>query len=293
MTAKSLISSNINNLLSPVGSIEAYIHNINQIPLLTKEEEEDYAQRLFEEQDMNAAYALILSHLRVVVKIAKKYVGYGLSLSDLIQEGNIGLMKAVKKFDPSKNVRLVTFAVHWIKAEIHEFIIRNWKIVKVATTKAQRKLFFNLKSSKKDLKTLNQEEAQTIADNLDVKVSEVKEMENRLLNHDTAFDTSEYFDTDEHGNYAAANFIKDDSFNPMQTIASQEWDHRVSSLLTKALQNLNQRERDIITNRWLNEEKQSLQTISDQIGISMERVRQIEKAAIIKIKQFFSINKLV
>jgi len=248
------------------GSLDAYIQEVNKVPMLTLEEEKDLAHRYLEEGDLDAARRLVLAHLRFVVHVAKGYGGYGLQLGDLIQEGNIGLMKAVKRFDPSREVRLVSFAVHWIRAEMHEFILRNWRIVKVATTKAQRKLFFNLRKSKKRLGWLNMEEVNTVAENLGVKPEVVMEMESRLSGQDIGFDLSAGSDDAE---------------------VSDMHDHQ-SNLLYQGLSELDERSQDIIRSRWLSDDKSTLQTLADRYGVSAERIRQLEVNAMNKIRASFS-----
>lgn len=270
------------NLNLPIGSIDAYIHRINQIPLLTQTEEFDLANQLVKHNDLSAARQLVLPHLRYVVRLAKGYLGYGLPLNDLIQEGNIGLMKAVKRFNPKLGVRLVTFASHWIKAEMHEFILRNWRIVKVATTKAQRKLFFNLRSMKKHMAWLNDEEVSDIAKDLKVKPETVREMEMRLSTHDTAFDAYDD-DEDDQAKFAPAAYLEDHRYNPATHF---ENDHtRDHAHLREALKQLDARSQDILNARWLDESKKiTLQDLADKYQVSAERIRQLEKQAMEKLK---------
>ncbi len=269
------------DLFSPGRDLSAYIQTVNSIPLLTAEEEKDLGYRLQEQGDLEAARLLVLSHLRFVVHIAKSYNGYGLAQADLIQEGNVGLMKAVKRFDPTLGVRLVSFAVHWIKAEIHEFVLKNWRIVKIATTKAQRKLFFNLRGAKKSLTWLNGKEVEAIAADLNVKPETVREMEGRLSSTDAAFDG--YMDDDE-ANYAPVNYLEDQRYNPASMIEARDTDADASSRLQAALEQLDERSRDILQKRWLNEEKATLHELADIYGVSAERIRQLEKNAMKKVK---------
>lgn len=267
---------------SPVGSLETYISWVNQIPMLSLEEEQDLAKRLHNEKDLEAARALVLSHLRFVVKVARSYAGYGLNQSDLIQEGNIGLMKAVKRFDPSKGVRLVTFAVHWIKAEIHEFILKNWRIVKVATTKAQRKLFFNLRSSKARLGWMNQEEVQDVAKALGVSSKDVMEMEARMNHfHDTSFDADE---DDDDSYLAPSTYLEAPNADPSNLLENKDWNVQKSDALFVAFESLDARSRDILEQRWLDENKATLQDLAQKYGISLERVRQLEANALKKLR---------
>lgn len=281
MTDKSLQLADIR---VPVSSIENYLHYINQIPMLTAEEELDYATRLFKQGELPAAKHLILAHLRYVARVAKGYLGYGLPLADLIQEGNIGLMKAVKRFNPDMNVRLVTFAMHWIKAEIHEYILRNWRIVKVATTKAQRKLFFNLRSMKKRLGWMTDQEVSDIANDLRVKPETVREMEMRLSATDTAFDAQ---DNDDDAITAPAAYLEDHRYNPATQMEKTDWAEQSSEVMLNALSQLDERSQDIIRTRWLNENTATLQDLADKYQISAERVRQLEKNAMGKIRVIF------
>ena len=267
----------------PGANLAAYIQAVSAIPLLTVERERDLAERLYHENDVQAARELVMSHLRFVVHIARSYNGYGLSEADLIQEGNVGLMKAVKRFDPSKGVRLVSFAVHWIKAEIHEFILRNWRIVKVATTKAQRKLFFNLRSAKKTLAWLTHEEAQAVADDLGVELHEVQRMEGRLSSRDVAFDAPVDAD-DEDGWQAPQYYLEDHSDDPAATVEHDEWQSQHEAQLHAAIANLDDRSRDILSRRWLLEQKSTLHELAAEYGVSAERIRQLEQAAMKKIR---------
>jgi len=268
----------------PVGNLESYIHAIHAIPVLDTEDERGLAERLKYEGDLEAARQLILHNLRFVVKVARGYSGYGLPLGDLVQEGNVGLMKAVKRFDPEMNVRLISFAVHWIRAEIHEFILRNWKIVKVATTKAQRKLFFNLRSSKKRLGWLNQEEAQSMAHDLGVSTAEVLEMEKRMSAHDVAFDLSVDQDEDDTSNFSPSQYLTAESADPAERLEAEEWDAYTRDRFQNAMANLDARSRDILACRWLVEEKATLHELADKYGVSAERIRQLENAAVNKLR---------
>ena len=267
----------------PVGSIESYQQTAFSIPTMSAEEERELAQRLRENNDLDAARKLILGHLRYVVYIAKGYSGYGLAQADLIQEGNIGLMKAVKRFDPSMNVRLISFAVHWIRAEIHEFILRNWRIVKVATTKAQRKLFFNLRSSKKRLGWFSKEEVDTVAKDLGVKAETVLEMESRMSNYDVAFDG--YTDEADEGIVASpAGYLSNVNDDPARQCERNDWEDHKLEQLQAALSTLNERSRDIVERRWLAENKATLHELAAEYQVSAERIRQLESSAIKKLK---------
>ena len=270
------------NIPMPVGSLDVYLHRINQIPLLSPEEEHDLAEQLYLHNNLEAARKLVLSHLRFVAHIARGYAGYGLAQGDLIQEGNIGLMKAVKRFNPTVGVRLVTFAVHWIKAEIHEFIIRNWRIVKIATTKAQRKLFFNLRSSKKRLGWFNKAEVEAVAADLGVKPAEVLEMESRLQAQDAAFDG--YDDDDENSVLAPAEYLEDFSSDPAMLLEHSTSEMNEHNRLHHALEQLDERSRDIINHRWLKNSKLTLHDLADKYHVSAERIRQLEVNAMKKIK---------
>ncbi|ETD66350.1 RNA polymerase sigma 70 [Pelistega indica] len=267
-----------------MGSIEAYISAVNRIPVLTPEQERDFAERLQANGDLEAAKSLILSHLRLVVSISRQYLGYGIAHADLIQEGNIGLMKAVKRFDLSHGVRLVSFAVHWIKAEINEYIIRNWRLVKVATTKAQRKLFFNLRSMRPDGQTLDPSQIQGIAEKLNVKPEEVAEMEVRLSGRDMALESS----NDDEDDFAPITYLSDDGQHEPGQVLAQRYRYDLQTQgITAALDKLDDRSRDIIESRWLQDdgEGKTLQELASQYGVSAERVRQIENAAIKKMRQ--------
>ena len=269
--------------LSPGANLGAYTQTVSAIPLLSAEEEMALAEELYYHENLDAARQLVMSHLRFVVHIAKSYSGYGLSEADLIQEGNVGLMKAVKRFNPEKGVRLVSFAVHWIKAEIHEFVLRNWRIVKVATTKAQRKLFFNLRSSKQRLEWLNHEEAQRIADDLGVDIKDVHQMENRLSSSDMAFDG--YGDDSDDSDFVApSQYLEDDSMNPAMMLENENWEENSMRNLHEAISSLDDRSRDILAKRWLNDDKHTLHDLAAEYGVSAERIRQLENNALKKVR---------
>ena len=275
-------------LPAPVGNLDSYIQAVSRLPVLSAEEERALAVRLRDFNDLEAARRLITHNLRFVVQVARGYNGYGLPLGDLIQEGNIGLMKAVKRFDPEMKVRLVSFAVHWIRAEMHEFILRNWRIVKVATTKAQRKLFFNLRSAKKRLGWMNRQEVETVARDLGVKPEEVLEMESRLANQDTAFEARADEDS-ENATYAPAQYLAaDESADPAHQAEADDWDAYSRERLGRALGELDQRSRDILASRWLTEEKATLHELADRYQVSAERIRQIESNAIKKLRHAFA-----
>lgn len=264
------------------GSIDSYLQAARNIPILSAEEEHALAVQLHEHGDLEAAQKLVLSHLRFVAHIARSYNGYGLSLADLVQEGNIGLMKAVKRFDPTVGVRLISFAVYWIRAEIHEYILRNWRIVKVATTKAQRKLFFNLRGKKKQLGWFNDEEVGSVAEDLGVKRTDVLEMEKRLSGLDIGFDGPD--DNDETLSPAPANYLEDNSQEPSRLIENKDWSDNQETRLHTALENLDDRSRDILQQRWLNDKKSTLHQLADKYDISAERIRQLENNAIKKLR---------
>lgn len=270
--------------MSPGANLGAYIQSVNTIPVLSLEEERALGEALYYDDDVDAARQLIMSHLRFVVHIARSYQGYGLSQGDLIQEGNVGLMKAVRRFNPEKGVRLVTFAVHWIKAEIHEFILKNWRIVKVATTKAQRKLFFNLRSAKKKLAWLTHDEAKAVADDLGVEVEHVYEMEKRLSAVDASFDLDND-DDDESPSAAPVLYLEDKSADPATMIIDADEASSTTNALSEALIALDDRSRDIIERRWLAEKKATLHELADEYGVSAERIRQLEKNAMKKVKK--------
>lgn len=269
-------------LAGPVGNLDAYIQAVGLVPVLSKEHEQALARRFRDEEDLDAARELVIAHLRFVVHIAKGYLGYGLALGDLIQEGNVGLMKAVKRFDPDVGVRLVSFAVHWIRAEIHEFVLRNWRVVKVATTKAQRKLFFNLRRSKKRLGWLSQAETEAVAEDLGVSPEEVNEMERRLAARDPAFDLGP--EDDEEATFSPSVYLPNPEPDPAALVEGADWHDEASGRLYESLEDLDERSRDILERRWLTERKTTLQTLADEYGVSAERIRQIESAAIGKLR---------
>jgi RNA polymerase sigma-32 factor len=282
----SLVSADYSRLPLKAGSEEHYIQAVNAIPALGAEQEHDLAVRYRDHQDLEAARWLVLSNLRFVVHVARGYSGYGLPLADLIQEGNIGMMKAVKRFDPDVGVRLVSFAVHWIRAEIHEFILRNWRIVKVATTKAQRKLFFNLRSAKKRLGWLNHQEVEAVAADLGVKPETVLEMESRLAGQDVGFDpTPESDNDDDSAAYSPAAYLQAERADPALAIEDEDYDEWRDDSLYDAMEGLDQRSRDILTRRWLKEPKATLHTLADEYGVSAERIRQLEKTALKRLRE--------
>ena len=272
------------DLTSPGGDLQAYINSVHSIGILTPEEEKKLAEDLYYRNDLDAARKLVLAHLRFVIYIAKTYSGYGLSEADLIQEGNVGLMKAVRKFNPEAGVRVVSYAVHWIKAEIHEYVLKNWKIVKVATTKAQRKLFFNLRSKKKGLDWLTDQEIESISKDLGVKPSEVREMEKRLSGSDISFDPLADSDDDE-AVYSPSHYLQDETSNPEDILEKETLKEENTTSLYKAINELDDRSRDILQDRWLADEKLTLHDLAEKYHISAERVRQIEKNAMKKVKQ--------
>ena len=274
-------------LSTPGKDIESYLSCVHAIPILTPEQEKELAYKLYDNNDLEAARQLVLSHLRFVVHISRSYSGYGLPLADIIQEGNIGLMKAVDRFDQNKGVKVVSFAVHWIKAEIHEYILKNWRMVKIATTKAQRKLFFNLRSKKKTLDWLTKEEAEKIAKDLNVEVKDVLHMENRLTSHDAAFDGPVGSD-DESDIMSPSQYLEDKSFSPEILVAEQEVADHNSEELTMALSQLDERSKDIIARRYLADQKETLHDLADEYEVSAERIRQIENGALKKLKAAMS-----
>ncbi|MGB0946714.1 MAG: RNA polymerase sigma factor RpoH [Pseudoalteromonas marina] len=270
-------------------SMDGYLQAVSTIPMLKVEEEQELAKKLQEEGDLSAAKQLIMSHLRFVAHIAKSYSGYGLPQADLIQEGNIGLMKAVKRFDPSVGVRLVSFAVHWIKAEIHEFVLKNWRIVKVATTKAQRKLFFNLRKNKKRLGWFNQAEVSTVASELGVSEKEVREMESRMSGQDMGFDlTGDDNDDAPTSSYSPVQYLTDGSADLADDIEQQQWQEQSHTRLFSALKTLDERSQDIVSARWLSDDKATLQELAEKYSVSAERVRQLEKTAMKKLQSAMS-----
>lgn len=266
----------------PGRDLTAYIASVSSIPVLTPEQELELANQYYYEDNLESARQLVLAHLRFVVHLARSYSGYGLSQADLIQEGNVGLMKAVKRFNPEMGVRLVSFAVHWIKAEMHEFILRNWRIVKVATTKAQRKLFFNLRSAKKSLGWLSNDEADAVAKDLGVDPAVVRQMEGRMSGFDTAFDGDPSADDDVY--MAPAYYLEDTSSDMAQEIEEQQWEEHQTSNLHQAMSELDDRSRDIITSRWLTEKKSTLHELAAKYNVSAERIRQLEQNAMKKVR---------
>ena len=275
------------SLSAPGVNLGAYISTVNQIPILTAEQEKELAERYYYDQDLDAAKLLVMSHLRFVVHIARSYAGYGLPQGDLIQEGNLGLMKAVKRFDPNMGVRLVSFAVHWIKAEIHEYVIRNWRIVKIATTKAQRKLFFNLRSLKKSSKKLTLEEARSIANDLNVTPEQVLEMEGRLTAYDAAFE-AQGDDDDDTPHTAPALYLEDNCYDPARLIEEEDYEEQSTTALHEAMDQLDDRSRNILQRRWLDDDKSTLHELAAEYNVSAERIRQLEKNAMEKIKTAMS-----
>jgi len=273
----------------PVGSLDGYIERVSKVPVLSKEEEMALATRFRTEGDLEAARQLVLSHLRFVVHIARGYLGYGLPMGDLVQEGNVGLMKAVKRFDPGVGVRLVSFAVHWIRAEIHEYVLRNWRLVKVATTKSQRKLFFNLRRMKKNLTWLSDEETKAVARDLGVEASDVREMEQRLSARDMSFDPAPDSSDDEES-YSPAMYLPASNADPAIEVEREEWEEDSSDRLSHALEKLDERSRNILKRRWMTDDKATLHELADEYGISAERVRQVETNAINKLKGLMAAN---
>ena len=271
------------NLTTPGKDIESYLSSVHAIPILTREQEQELTFKLYDEDDLDAARQLVIHHLRFVVHIARSYQGYGLPLADIIQEGNVGLMKAVDKFDPNKGVKVVSFAVHWIKAEIHEYILRNWRLVKIATTKAQRKLFFNLRSKKKSLGWLTKDEAEKIANDLNVEVKDVLHMENRLSSTDAAFDSPTSTNDDEEM-MSPAQYLEDKRYDPEMMVANEEVEKVNNENLMEALKLLDDRSKDIILRRYLADQKETLHELADEYGVSAERIRQIETGALKKLK---------
>ncbi|WCN11118.1 RNA polymerase sigma factor RpoH [Marinomonas mediterranea] len=271
------------DMMIPGQHLESYVQGVSTIPILTAEEEQKLAERLYYDGDLEAARALVMSHLRFVVHIAKSYSGYGLSQGDLVQEGNVGLMKAVKRFNPEVGVRLVSFAVHWIKAEIHEFILKNWRIVKVATTKAQRKMFFNLRSAKKTLSWLNNSEVDAVANDLGVSPDVVRQMEGRMSSTDMAFDATTD-DDDDSAFQAPASYLEDGRYDPAMLLEDGNWEADSNRRLQQAMSDLDERSRNILVQRWLSENKSTLHDLADEYGVSAERIRQLEKNAMKKIR---------
>ena len=274
-------------LAGPVGSLDAYIQAVGVIPVLSKEDEQALATRFREDEDLDAARELVMAHLRFVVHIAKGYTGYGLPLADLIQEGNVGLMKAVKRFDPEYDVRLVSFAVHWIRAEIHEFVLKNWRIVKVATTKAQRKLFFNLRKAKKSLAWLSADDTRALAEDLGVSETEVTEMEKRLHSRDAIFDPAP--DADEDSNFTPAAYLPAPDSDPAVQVETADFNNDATTRMAAAMNILDDRARRIIEARWLTDSKMTLHELADEYGVSAERIRQLEANAIKKLRNAMSV----
>jgi RNA polymerase sigma-32 factor len=269
-------------LAGPIGSFDAYLERVSHIPVLDREQEQKLAQRFRQGNDLEAARELVLSHLRFVVHIARGYAGYGLPMNDLVQEGNIGLMKAVKRFDPTVGVRLVSFAVHWIRAEIHEYVLRNWRLVKVATTKAQRKLFFNLRRLKPNLSWLSAEETRAVAKDLGVTPAEVTEMERRLSARDLSFDIAP--DADDEEGYGPASYLPAADADPAEQVEAEEWSASSSQNLSAAMERLDDRSRAILQRRWMNDDKATLHELAAEYGVSAERIRQIEAGAMTKLR---------
>ena len=275
-------------LAGPLGSFEAYADRISRIPVLSRDQEQELAKRFRLDNDLESARTLVMSHLRFVLHIARGYAGYGLPMGDLVQEGNVGLMKAVKRYDPSQNVRLVSFAVHWIRAEIHDYVLRNWRLVKIATTKAQRKLFFNLRRMKKNLGWLNQAETLAVAKDLGVSPNEVTEMEQRLAARDMSFDPVPDAGEDEERHFGPAQYLPAPGSDPAELTESAEWDGDVRERLATAVAGLDARSQDILRRRWLAEEKPTLHELADEYGVSAERIRQIEAAAVKKLRHLMA-----
>jgi RNA polymerase sigma-32 factor len=272
-------------LLGPVGSFDAYVDAVSRIPVLSREDEHELATRYRRDDDLDAARQLVLSHLRFVVHIARGYHGYGLPLGDLVQEGNVGLMKAVKRFDPAVGVRLVSFAVHWIRAEIHEYVLRNWRLVKIATTKAQRKLFFNLRKYKRSLGWLSAEETQAVARDLGVSPAEVTEMERRLASRDVSYDPAPDADEEEES-YSPSAYLPASDADPALAVERAEWDDDVTDKVAHAMSQLDARSQAVLRARWMGDHKATLHELADQYGVSAERIRQIEANAIKKLRKF-------
>ena len=264
------------------GDFSGYLRSIGSIPVLTEAQEKDLAEAYYYHQDVDAARQLVMSHLRFVVHLAKTYTGYGLPIADLVQEGNVGLMKAVKRFNPEKGVRLISFAVYWIKAEIHEYVLRNWRIVKIATTKAQRKLFFNLRSAKTRLTWLNEDEAHALADELNVSVKDVYNMEQRLSASDVGFDKND--DDDDTPHHSPVQYLEDRSQDPSLLLENSNWQDNASESLQQALNTLEPRNRSILEKRWLSEKKATLHELAAEYNVSAERIRQLEKNAMKQVK---------
>ena len=272
-------------IAGPVGSFDAYVDTVSRIPVLSREAEQQLAIRVHRDGDLDAARQLVLSHLRFVLHIARGYAGYGLPMGDLVQEGNVGLMKAVKRFDPAVGVRMVSFAVHLIRAEIHEYVLRNWRLVKIATTKAQRKLFFNLRKKKRNLGWLSADETAAVARDLGVSVQDVTEMERRLSSRDVSFDPTPDADDEDSSSYSPSAYLPAPNSDPAVAIESAEWDDDVSERVADAMTQLDERSRAILRARWMDEEKATLHDLADRFGVSAERIRQIEANAIKKLQK--------
>ena len=272
------------DISAPGQNLEAYLNSIQNIAILSPEEERKLAEDLYYREDLEAARQLVMAHLRFVVHIARGYSGYGLPQADLIQEGNVGLMKAVRKFDPEVGVRLISFAVHWIKSEIHEYVLKNWKIVKVATTKAQRKLFFNLRNKKKDITWLSEDDVKMISNGLDVKEDTVREMEQRMSSHDVSFDPYSADDSEEGNTYSPADYLTNEDSDPMEIVEKEDFARDQINQLQNAISDLDERSQLILKERWLTDDKPTLHELADKYGISAERIRQIEKKAMEKIR---------
>jgi RNA polymerase sigma-32 factor len=272
------------DISAPGQNLEAYLNSIQNIAILSPEEERKLAEDLYYREDLEAARQLVMAHLRFVVHIARGYSGYGLPQADLIQEGNVGLMKAVRKFNPEVGVRLISFAVHWIKSEIHEYVLKNWKIVKVATTKAQRKLFFNLRNKKKDITWLSEEDVKMISNELDVKEDTVREMEQRMSSHDVSFDPYSADDSEEGNTYSPADYLTNEDSDPMEIVEKEDFARDQINQLQNAISDLDERSQLILKERWLTDDKPTLHDLADKYGISAERIRQIEKKAMEKIR---------
>jgi RNA polymerase sigma-32 factor len=272
------------DISAPGQNLEAYLNSIQNIAILSPEEERKLAEDLYYREDLEAARQLVMAHLRFVVHIARGYSGYGLPQADLIQEGNVGLMKAVRKFNPEVGVRLISFAVHWIKSEIHEYVLKNWKIVKVATTKAQRKLFFNLRNKKKDIAWLSDEDVKMISSELDVKEDTVREMEQRMSSHDVSFDPYSADDGEEGNTYSPADYLTNEDSDPMEIVEKEDFARDQINQLQNAISDLDERSQLILKERWLTDAKPTLHELADKYGISAERIRQIEKKAMEKIR---------
>ena len=272
------------DISAPGQNLEAYLNSIQNIAILSPEEERKLAEDLYYREDLEAARQLVMVHLRFVVHIARGYSGYGLPQADLIQEGNVGLMKAVRKFNPEVGVRLISFAVHWIKSEIHEYVLKNWKIVKVATTKAQRKLFFNLRNKKKDITWLSEDDVKMISNELDVKEDTVREMEQRMSSHDVSFDPYSADDSEEGNTYSPADYLTNEDSDPMEIVEKEDFARDQINQLQNAISDLDERSQLILKERWLTDDKPTLHELADKYGISAERIRQIEKKAMEKIR---------